>query len=374
MTTVDKMVIPVLFLITSFGFSGIGISQVTQGDVLVPQGDVLVPQGDVLVPQGDVLVPQGDVVVLFESASDRITETADSTLQSFIEKIDVGRIDPFEIVAHTDAIGQSAYNIGLSKRRATSVRDWLMDLGIDSSQCLLSWKGEADSLVSNASVEQRELNRRALITAYVKRPMNMVEGIVQDSNDTGIDAAVVIRGSEFIDSTRTDSTGYFSLLAPEATVLAVDVYAKGYVYATRMFKNERKRELKLDFRPAPIQRGVKFQLRNFYFVGNKAILLESSKPELVKLLRFMTLNPTTIIAVEGHINNPNTRRDSKDSEHFDLSERRAKLVFDYLVKQKVNPKRLSYEGFANWHMVYPKARFPEEHAKNRRVEIRIVEQ
>jgi outer membrane protein OmpA-like peptidoglycan-associated protein len=122
-----------------------------------------------------------------------------------------------------------------------------------------------------------------------------------------------------------------------------------------------------------IQRGVKFRLHHFYFVGNEAILLEKSKPKLVKLLRFMELNPTIVIAIEGHINNPNAPRCSRDSEHFSLSERRAKMVYDYLIENKVNSKRMSFEGFGNWYMLYPKARKPEPQAENRRVEIKIVD-
>ncbi len=332
-----------------------------------------------------------ELSVLFDVGSDVITQQADSALRIFIRELKLDGKDTLdglvltrkgisriEIKAHTDAVGKLKYNELLSKRRAESVRNWLAHHQIDSSLCILSWKGEIDSLVSNSSAPQRQLNRRAHIKVYVNayyiKPMHLVEGTVLDSNGAGIDAQIVLRGKRFMDSTYTDSTGYFSLIAPDTTVLAIDVFAKGYVYASRMFKHDRRRKVELNFKPIPLQRGVKFQLHRFYFVGNKAVLLKNSEPELVRLLRFMTLNPTTIISIEGHINFPNNPKVSEESDMYDLSVRRAKLVYDYLVERKINPDRLSSEGFGNWHMVHPNARTEELQRKNRRVEIRIVEQ
>lgn len=334
---------------------------------------------------------ENELAVLFDVGSHAITQQADSALSTFIKELKLdgkysqdghvltrNGIDRIEIVAHTDAVDNLKYNELLSKRRAESVREWLVANQMDASLCVLSWKGEIDSLVSNTSEAQRQLNRRAHIKVYVNAyyiaPIHLVEGTVLDSNGRGIDAQIVLRGKRFADSTYTDSTGYFSLNAPDTTVLAIDVFAKGYVYTSRMFKNDRRRKVELYFKPIPLQRGVKFQLHRFYFVGNKAVLLKSSEPELVRLQRFMTLNPTTIISIEGHINYPNNPKVNKASDLFDLSVRRAKLVYDYLVEHKINPERLSSEGFGNWHMVYPSARTEDLQSQNRRVEIRIVEQ
>jgi len=330
--------------------------------------------------------------VFFQVGSHKITQEADSSLQKFIREInsDNGEyeeggyrytlygIDHVEVVAHTDAVGEIHYNELLSKRRAESVRDWLIANNIDSNLCVLSWKGEIDSLVSNTSDSNRQLNRRTLIRVYAKawviKPENLIEGNVLDSNDAGIDAKIVIRGKRFLDSVYTDSTGYFSILAPDTTVYGLDVFAKGYIYTSQMFKNDSHQKVKLEFKLTPVRSGVTFQLHRFYFVGNQAVLLQNSEPELVRLMRFMTLNPTTIISIEGHINYPNNPRVSMESTLFDLSERRARMVYDYLLDHNINPRRMSSQGFGNWHMVYPNARTEDLQRKNRRVEIRIIEQ
>lgn len=319
-------------------------------------------------------IPEDQVTVQFDIGSHSITGKSDSILLEWISSADIERVDRFEIVAHTDAIGNLDYNEALSKRRAESIRGWMMRHSIDGDLCLMKWKGEIDSLVSNTTLEHRKLNRRATISTFLNKRYRMVVGSVRDSNNVGIDANIVIHGSEFLDSTRTDSLGDFSLLAPDSAVLGVDVFAKGFVYMSRMFKNSVGHSIDLNFKPTPIQRGVKFQLHRFYFVGNEAILLKGSESELVRLMRFMTLNPTTIIAIEGHINYPNNPKVEAGSTHFDLSERRAKMVYDYLLEKSISRKRMSFEGFGNWNMVYPKARSEELQLKNRRVEIRIVDQ
>jgi outer membrane protein OmpA-like peptidoglycan-associated protein len=65
-----------------------------------------------------------------------------------------------EIAGHTDSIGPEAYNQGLSQSRAKSVRDYLVQGGIDSSR--LSWigYGESQPVADNARDEGRAQNRR----------------------------------------------------------------------------------------------------------------------------------------------------------------------------------------------------------------------
>jgi outer membrane protein OmpA-like peptidoglycan-associated protein len=61
---------------------------------------------------------------------------------------------------HTDSIGTEKYNIGLSKRRANSVRDWLVKCGIPASRLSTRGFGEANPVASNKTAEGRAQNRR----------------------------------------------------------------------------------------------------------------------------------------------------------------------------------------------------------------------
>ena len=308
------------------------------------------------------------LIVHFEVDRAELTYEDKESIKTLVSS--TGAIDSVLISAHTDADGSSAYNRDLSLRRAAAVRDYIVQSGVSETAIAMEWLGESQPLRPNQSVRDKAINRRARIICFRGLPVKLITGRIADSSGVGLDANVVIRGKEFLDSARTDSTGKFSILVPDSTVLGADVFAEGFIYQNHMFNSARSDQLAMTLRP--IGRDVRFELHRFYFVGNKAVLLPTSEPELARLLRFMTLNPTVIIAIEGHVNFPNRPDVPRDSWEYDLSWRRARLVYDYLIENKVNPDRLSFDGFGNWHMVYPRARNEEQASRNRRVEIRIV--
>jgi outer membrane protein OmpA-like peptidoglycan-associated protein len=68
------------------------------------------------------------------------------------------------IVGHTDSDGSDAYNLGLSKRRAESVRNYLVAQGIAASRLTTDWKGEREPVAPNTTAEGKAQNRRVVIT------------------------------------------------------------------------------------------------------------------------------------------------------------------------------------------------------------------
>ncbi|MBM9538043.1 OmpA family protein [Desulfobulbus alkaliphilus] len=70
----------------------------------------------------------------------------------------------------TDSIGTEAYNIGLSQRRAESVRAYLeRNFGISRDNMLLYWYGYANPVASNDTAEGRQQNRRVTIVLRGER-------------------------------------------------------------------------------------------------------------------------------------------------------------------------------------------------------------
>ena len=114
-------------------------------------------------------------------------------------------------------------------------------------------------------------------------------------------------------------------------------------------------------------------IQNLYYVGNQDTLLPISKPELPKVLRFMQINEDLKIEIAGHVNHPNRPPVTKDSWEFDLSVRRAKMVYNYLIENQIDSARVTFKGYGNYEMRYPEARSQKEQSLNRRVEIRVVE-
>jgi OOP family OmpA-OmpF porin len=65
-----------------------------------------------------------------------------------------------EIGGHTDSTGDDAYNLQLSTRRAESVRDELIGLGVDAEQLIARGYGETLPIADNDAPAGRVANRR----------------------------------------------------------------------------------------------------------------------------------------------------------------------------------------------------------------------
>lgn len=64
------------------------------------------------------------------------------------------------VEGHTDSVGSDAYNQNLSERRANSVRQALIDEGVESSRVNAVGYGEARPIADNATDDGRAMNRR----------------------------------------------------------------------------------------------------------------------------------------------------------------------------------------------------------------------
>jgi outer membrane protein OmpA-like peptidoglycan-associated protein len=128
------------------------------------------------------------------------------------------------------------------------------------------------------------------------------------------------------------------------------------------------KERKVEIRVTRITRGETFVLENIYFVPNKTELLASSFPSLDQLLSALKNNPRLKIEVQGHTSKTN----EGEKFNMELSNSRAIAVKDYLVSKGIPASRLQAKGYGYSKPIYTDSE--EEHqAKNRRVEIKILE-
>jgi outer membrane protein OmpA-like peptidoglycan-associated protein len=63
-------------------------------------------------------------------------------------------------IGHTDNIGSPQSNQALSERRAESVRDALVSLGLDENRVSCEGRGDTEPIAPNTSSEGRSVNRR----------------------------------------------------------------------------------------------------------------------------------------------------------------------------------------------------------------------
>ncbi len=121
--------------------------------------------------------------------------------------------------------------------------------------------------------------------------------------------------------------------------------------------------------------GSNLILDNFSFVGGQHVLVLESHPTLDSLILILNANPSLKIAIEGHVCCVTHHPDGLDQQtgKYNLSEARAKYIYDALIAEGISPSRLSYEGFARTKPIYKYEENATQQQANRRVEIKIID-
>jgi outer membrane protein OmpA-like peptidoglycan-associated protein len=114
----------------------------------------------------DRLVSEGRVTtrgILFDTGSAGIRSESAPTLQEIAEMLR-GHADlRLRVEGHTDDTGAAAANLELSRRRAESVRAWLVERGIEAGRLEIAGLGESQPVEDNDTPEGRQQNRRVVL-------------------------------------------------------------------------------------------------------------------------------------------------------------------------------------------------------------------
>jgi outer membrane protein OmpA-like peptidoglycan-associated protein len=95
--------------------------------------------------------------------SDQLTAQSRADLADVIKAVSARPVPEVLVVGHTDTTGPAAANVVLGMRRATVVRDALVDSGLDPALIEVDSHGESDLLVPTADGVDEPMNRRVEI-------------------------------------------------------------------------------------------------------------------------------------------------------------------------------------------------------------------
>ncbi len=283
----------------------------------------------------------------------------------------------FLVDAHTDEVGDAAYNLALSQKRKASVVSFLEQHNIPSASIGSNYYGETQRVAQAEDETSRQLNRRVVVQLLTKQRKEInqlyLKGtIASEATKKGIPAQIQLRSKDFESTATTDSLGRFKILSPSNAPVDIEVVAKDHFIASKTLKiTEAHRDINLKIPLSKIEAGKKFSLKNMLFVGNKSIMLPTSFKSLEHLKRFMTTNQEQCIEIAGHVNVPNLPKLKVGDYDHQLSIARALEVHDALVDIGIDTSRLLARGYGNWQMIFPKAKREEQMKYNRRVEIVI---
>ncbi|MDR2010991.1 MAG: OmpA family protein [Bacteroidales bacterium] len=254
----------------------------------------------------------------FEIDKYDITNQHRMILEDLIGKKDA--ID-IEVYGYTDFLGDAEYNISLSEKRCNNVKDYLISQGVESKKIAI-WNGKG--IHSESSLKNRT-----------------------DMDDPGIKEH---RKVEII-------------------------YGKFEPVFKEIINEEVEIPIFQSFIDENLVVGNNIVLEDILFYGNSSNFRPESMPALNYLVKVMKNNPSLKIEIQGYICCEKGNKEGFDEvyKEYNLSSNRARSVYHYLIANGVEENRMTFKGFGASKKRYPKERNEEEKAKNRRVEILILE-
>lgn len=249
--------------------------------------------------------------LFFDSGKDILTESSIKTIDSLFNKIKPEKISSVKIYGYCDSIGNKEYNNKLSIKRAQKAKAYISEKGILSDSIFIKGYGKTNQKYKSIKWDK---NRRVSFELYFKKKTTPKKTVIE-------------KPIEKIKPTDTIKTEI-----------------ENFVTNSEI--------------------GDKMALKNITFYGGTDKPMTISFKTLEELVNTLKDNPTLEIAIEGHICCSTTDED-------DLSGRRAKTVYNYLIGFGIAKKRLSFKGFGHTQPL-TEERNSEEQQMNRRVEIRIL--
>ena len=184
----------------------------------------------------------------------------------------------------------------------------------------------------------------------IAKPLKVsyVKGIVRDKDtkktiESNVQVIDLKSNNTVFDDYTDPETGQFLAVMPIGSNYLFNVNAEGYLFYSENFElkaGDINKPYQIEVYIEKIKQGGNVTLRNIFFDTNKYNLLPSSIRELDLLIEFLSQNPTVDIEIQGHTDNIG---DAKLNEKLSLN--RANAVYEYLLKNNIEAKRLTFKGF-----------------------------
>lgn len=159
--------------------------------------------------------------------------------------------------------------------------------------------------------------------------------------------AVVIKNEfgEIVKNTTSDENGRIALAVKPLTQYTITSSKDGYDLNETIFKawgegnNNYTKTIALNQTKAEIIDNA-IVIENIYFDFNKATVKKESELSLNKIIEVLTEKPEMKIAINAH-----TDAKGSDAYNMNLSNKRAKAAYDYLISKGISADRLEHKGF-----------------------------
>ena len=198
--------------------------------------------------------------------------------------------------------------------------------------------------VKEAGYTSSKIFEMAIPEQYqIRYKSNYVKGIVRDSKTHQPLAASIelinLENDETESLVTSDSiSGAYLIVLTQGAEYALYVSKQQYLFKSLNFNYSTVRDYEpiiLDIDLEKAEEGTTAILQNIFFDVDKYDLKAKSITELQKIMRFLKENPLLRVEISGHTDNSGS-----DAHNLQLSQKRAQAVYDYLVANGIDPKKL----------------------------------
>ena len=212
--------------------------------------------------------------------------------------------------------------------------------------------------------EKKQVNfRSTFITGRV------LDSLTSEPLGATIDLYDVDKNEKILSVSSDSLTGEYLMILTEGANYALFVNKKKYLFKSESFQYQQQNNtnpIYRDIKLSKIQKNAKTELKNIFFEFDSDKLTEQSKSELQVIVGFMKENPEVKIRIEGHTDNIGS-----EEYNLELSKRRAKSVYSYLIEKNIPPNRLGFTGYGSKFPTYNTDN-SILNSKNRRIEFLIL--
>jgi len=207
----------------------------------------------------------------------------------------------------------------------------------------------------------------------VKFKSSYVKGVVYDAKSKRPMAASVelkdLQEERQILKVSSDKiNGKYLMVLTEGATYGLFVSSDGYLYKSLTFEFDKNDSgIEIDIYLDPIEKGAVTTLNNVFFDIDSDVLDSRSDAEIAEVAGFLKSNKEVRILIEGH-----TDDSGSEVYNLDLSNRRAKAVYNRLILLGLPSSRITYQGLGMSRPIVENST-SENKAKNRRIEFTIVD-
>lgn len=286
-----------------------------------------------------------------------------------------GKYIYFSSEGHENYGGYDVFRASLTENGITNRSNMGNTLNTANDEVAFILSGKDKGYISsNKNNDKKDFNVYKFELTHIAQHFNAT--VVEINSKTALPNAKAVIKNEFgevVKNTTSDENGRITLAVEPLTQYTITTEKDGYDANLSNFKawsnansnyseviamNQTKAEI--------IDNAI--VIENIYFDFNKATVKKESELSLNKIAEVLNTKPEMKIAINAH-----TDAKGSDTYNMNLSNKRAKAAYAYLISKGIPAERLEYKGYGESQLKFNCGdKCPEEQdSKNRRIEFLI---